>query len=92
MDRQAAIEKLVGRYLSSKRLAARRRVAPRKVRRAPVDSIVTFEHEGEQVVAQVINTRWRGPKEPMLYVWMTSSGKEITTDGLPPDTEIVKRR
>jgi hypothetical protein len=74
------------------RTSARRRVAPRKVRRAPVDSIVTFEHEGEQVVAQVINTRWRGPKEPMLYVWMTSSGREITTEGLPPDTEVVKRR
>ena len=72
--------------------AARRRVAPRSVRRAPVDSIVTFEHEGGRVVAQVINSKWRGPKRPMLYVWMTSSGREITTEGLPPDTEIVKRR
>lgn len=58
-------------------------------RKPSIDSVVTFIHEGTQVVARVEGTRWIFALKCCCYTWTLASGGTIETMGLPRGITVV---
>jgi hypothetical protein len=61
---------------------ARRKKAP------SIDAVVTFKHDGTQVVAKVLRTQWKGGG--LKYIWETDKLGTIITPGLPKDLRVLE--
>lgn len=52
-----------------------------------IDSVVTFTHDGEEVIATVARTQWSAAG--MTYVWRTDDDRTIMTQGVPNDVVVL---
>ena len=58
-------------------------------RRASLDAIVEFRHEGKLVQVKVKKSEWKGGAD-MLYTWETTDGKRtFQTKGVPKPIKVI---
>ena len=55
---------------------------------ASIDAVISFTHEGTSVVATVVCTQWNGGSS-MLYIWCTTAGQLLETNGIPADAVLI---
>ena len=65
------------------------RARRRRVKRASIDAVLTFRHDGAPVLAVYASDQWNPGYTSRTITWRTDDGREIQTRDIPADADVL---